>query len=65
MVAICIRLPSEVVGIVRDQSKHQGMSNSCYIRQIVLNTLRSNGYLNKFDAVVSIDVPQSGGGNRG
>jgi predicted DNA-binding protein len=64
MVAICIRLPSEVAGIVGGQSKHQGMSNSCYIRNIVLTALRSDGLLNNYDAAVDIDVPRSSGRDR-
>jgi len=64
MVAICIRLPSEVAGIVAGLSKHQGMSNSCYIRNIVLTALRSDGLLNDYDAAVDIDAPRSSGRDR-
>jgi len=40
------------------------MSNSCYIRNIVLTALRSDGLLNNYDAAVDIDVPRSSGRDR-
>lgn len=49
MVSLCIRLPPDIVETIKALSYYHGMSNSCYIRNIVLNALRNEGQLNRID----------------